>query len=76
MSLAHNLAFDVVCNTAAMLVSHPFYVISVRLVAQHVNNEATYTNVFQSLVRIAREEGVNGLYAGLIPHLVYIHAYV
>lgn len=76
VSLAHNLAFDVICSSAALVVSYPLQVISLRLVAQHVNNETVYTNVLQGLVRIAREEGVQGLYAGLVPRLLSEAAFI
>jgi hypothetical protein len=55
---------------AAISVMHPVDVVKSRLQIQGENGVGRgkrYTGVVSSLVRIARSEGVRGLYRGLLP---------
>lgn len=55
---------------AALFVSHPFNVVCLRYMAQFVGREEKYTGIFTSIVEIYREEGVAGLFSGLVPRLI------
>jgi mitochondrial carrier len=61
---------DIVLHASGIILSQPFHVISVRMMAQFVGREAKYTSVFGSILEIWREEGVFGLFSGLIPRLL------
>lgn len=42
----------------------------VREIAQHIGGESKYTNVLLGLLRVGDEEGLPGLFSGLVPMLV------
>lgn len=42
----------------------------VREIAQHIGGESKYPNVLLGLLRVGDEEGLPGLFSGLIPILV------
>ena len=62
------------CNTitsvAVELIVHPFHVISIRMIAQHVGRERIYNSVWSSAREIYHEEGLSGFYAGVVPALL------
>lgn len=57
-------------NISVEFVVHPFRVISIRAIAQHVGHEGVYNSIWGSVKEIYREEGISGLYAGLVPSLL------
>ena len=57
-------------NISVEFVVHPFRVISIRAIAQHVGHEGVYNSVWGSIKEIYHEEGISGFYAGLIPSLL------
>ncbi|XP_030379173.1 mitochondrial carrier homolog 2 [Scaptodrosophila lebanonensis] len=66
-----NLARDAIIMTTAAVVSHPFYVISIRQMAQFVGRELIYDNVIDGFREVIDREGLTGLYAGFMPRLLY-----
>jgi len=67
---AINTSKEMLCTATSIMLSHPLQVVCMRMMAQFVGYEHRYTVVLQSLLLIGREEGVNGLYAGVIPRLL------
>ena len=57
-------------KTASYVISYPFHVISVRMIAQFAGGASDYTSTMSSLREIYREEGVGGFFKGVIPGLV------
>lgn len=55
---------------AALFVAQPFNVVCFRYMAQFVGREEKYTGIFTSIVEIYREEGVLGLFSGLVPRVI------
>ena len=56
-------------RTLVRLVAHPFEVISVRTIAQHMTKQDLYSSVTGSMATIYRNEGISGFYTGFIPAL-------
>ncbi|KAM3618575.1 uncharacterized protein V6R79_021943 [Siganus canaliculatus] len=61
---------EMIIQCLSRLVTHPFHVMSVRCMAQFVGREATYSGIFNCMIKIFKEEGVTGFYVGLVPHVV------
>ncbi|EDV27138.1 uncharacterized protein TRIADDRAFT_54786 [Trichoplax adhaerens] len=57
-------------SMAAVTVSYPLHVISVRMMAQFVGQENVYRGVISSISEIYREEGFKGFFSGFVPRLV------
>ncbi|CAD5209642.1 unnamed protein product [Bursaphelenchus okinawaensis] len=57
-------------QTIAVVATQPLLVCMVREIAQHIRNETTYGYVHETLMKIGEEEGLPGLFAGLIPTLL------
>lgn len=55
---------------AALVCSQPFNVITIRCMAQFVGREEKYVGILSSIGDIYREEGLKGLFSGLIPRLI------
>lgn len=72
----HKIGFDVTCACFAILVSHPFSVASLRLVAQHADMEPIYKGTLGTLRKIYVDEGLKGLYSGIVPHLLSEVTYI
>ena len=53
----------------SVIASQPFYVIAVRMMAQFVGRETQYPDILGSAVHIFTEQGLVGLYQGLVPRL-------
>jgi carrier protein len=62
---------DVVTHTAGAIISSPFHVISIRMMAQFVGRETKYTSIFGSIIQIYKDEGILGFFSGLIPRLIF-----
>lgn len=63
------IARGTLSKTAGIVVARPFQVVMIRMIAQHVGGEEKYTGVFSSLHQIYKEEGLGGLFAGLVPQI-------
>ena len=61
---------NTITSVAVELIVHPFHVISIRMIAQHVGKERIYNSVWSSAREIYREEGLSGFYAGVVPALL------
>lgn len=64
-------------GAATMLITNPIWVVKTRIQTQHMGvkmgaNGSTklYKGTIDALVRIAREEGIGGLYSGFLPSLL------
>ncbi|XP_075161511.1 mitochondrial carrier homolog 1 [Haematobia irritans] len=66
----HNLKRDVVLSVSGIIVSHPFHVISVRMMAQFIGRESLYKSILGSIAEIYRHEGISGFFSGLIPKIL------
>lgn len=62
---------NVVVHTAGAIISSPFHVISIRMMAQFIGRETKYDSILGSIVQIYRDEGILGFFSGLIPRLVF-----
>lgn len=62
---------DVVTHTAGAIISSPFHVISIRMMAQFVGKETKYNTIMGSIVQIYNDEGIWGFFSGLIPRLIF-----
>ena len=58
---------NTITSVAVQMIVHPFHVISIRMIAQHVGKETIYTSVWSSMREIYRNEGFSGFYAGIVP---------
>ncbi|XP_039966373.1 mitochondrial carrier homolog 2 [Bactrocera neohumeralis] len=65
-----NLKRDVVLSVSGIIVSHPFHVISLRMMAQFIGRETLYQSIFGSIKEIYKTEGVLGFFSGLVPKLL------
>ncbi|XP_003738993.1 mitochondrial carrier homolog 2 [Galendromus occidentalis] len=62
-------AQESVAYAAAITVAQPFRVITIRMMAEFVGRETKYNSVLGSFVEIYREEGLSGLWSGLVPRI-------
>lgn len=62
---------DIVTHTAGAIISSPFHVISIRMMAQFVGRETKYSSIFGSIIQIYKDEGILGFFSGLIPRLIF-----
>ncbi|EDX02344.1 mitochondrial carrier homolog 2 [Drosophila yakuba] len=68
--LCWNLTRDSVRLATAVAISHPFYVVMVRQIAQFVGRERVYEGLLGSLMAVAQQQGCAGLFAGMVPRLL------
>lgn len=61
---------DIISRISAIIVSQPFHVITVRMMAQFVGRETKYDGIFSSITEIYNQNGILGFFAGLIPRIV------
>lgn len=61
---------ETAARCAAVFVSHPFHVITIRTMAQFVGREEHYRGLFPSVIHIYREEGIRGYFVGLVPRML------
>lgn len=66
-----NLKRDLVIEVSGVVLSHPFQVISVRMMAQFVGKETLYNSFIGSVIEIYRDSGIFGFFSGMIPKLVF-----
>ncbi|KAH8345903.1 hypothetical protein KR067_008727 [Drosophila pandora] len=61
---------DIVLTVSGIVASHPFHVISLRMMAQFVGRESLYTSILGSVAEIWKTEGIAGFFAGIVPKLL------
>ena len=61
---------NTITSIAVEMIVHPFHVISIRMIAQHVGKDQIYNSVWSSTREIYRNEGFSGFYAGIVPALL------
>ncbi|CAH0547542.1 unnamed protein product [Brassicogethes aeneus] len=61
---------DLLTHSAAIIVSQPFHVITVRIMAQFVGRESKYVGILGSIREVYQQNGVLGFFSGLIPRLL------
>ena len=61
---------NLVVHTAGVVLSQPFHVISIRMMAQFVGRERIYTGLWQSIREIWTQEGIFGFFTGFMPRLM------
>lgn len=61
---------DLVIHSAGIVITQPFHVISLRMMAEFVGKETKYSSILSSIGEIYREEGILGFFAGFIPRLL------
>ncbi|CAH1990073.1 unnamed protein product [Acanthoscelides obtectus] len=64
------LKCDLILHSCAIVVSQPFHVITVRMMAQFVGRETKYNGIFTSVKEIYHQNGVLGFFSGLVPRLL------
>eukprot|EP01135_Chromosphaera_perkinsii_P003231 Nk52_evm6s239 gene=Nk52_evmTU6s239 len=64
------IIIDIVAGCAGIIVSHPFSVVSLRKVAQIAGGEVAYDGFLQPWIHIWKNEGLEGVFAGLAPALI------
>lgn len=57
-------------RATSTIVTYPLQVISVRMIIQFVGRETKYSGIIQSLRQTYNDEGISGLFSGLIPQLI------
>lgn len=62
---------DIVVHTAGAIISSPFHVISIRMMAQFIGRETKYNSIVGSIIEIYQDEGIWGFFSGLIPRLIF-----
>ncbi|CAH3021125.1 unnamed protein product [Porites evermanni] len=67
---AQETCMQVVAKSSALIISHPFYVISVRMMVQFVGKETIYSGLRTSIREIYNNEGIAGFFSGIIPRLI------
>ncbi|XP_031618517.1 mitochondrial carrier homolog 2 [Contarinia nasturtii] len=61
---------DLIVHTIGITISHPFQVISIRMMAQFIGREKIYSSIWGSVKEIFSQEGVFGFFSGLKPKLI------
>lgn len=61
---------NLVVHTAGVIISQPFHVVSVRMMAQFVGRERIYNGLWSSIREIWAQEGVFGFFSGFVPRLL------
>lgn len=61
---------DLITHTAAIIVSQPFHVITVRMMAQFIGRETKYMGLFSAIREIYKQNGLLGFFSGLIPRIL------
>ncbi|XP_013140236.1 PREDICTED: mitochondrial carrier homolog 2-like [Papilio polytes] len=61
---------DMIMHTASVIVSYPFHVVSVRMMASFIGKEEDYNTLLGAVVSIYKDDGILGFFHGLIPKLL------
>lgn len=65
-----SLRKELILHASCVVISHPFQVISIRMMAQFVGRETIYHSIWSSIKEIVRQDGIFGFFSGLIPKLL------
>ncbi|XP_055322263.1 mitochondrial carrier homolog 2 [Sitodiplosis mosellana] len=65
-----SLKRDLILHASGIIITHPFQVISIRMMAQFVGRETIYKSIWSSIKEIFGQEGLFGFFSGLIPKLI------
>ncbi|KAH3738430.1 mitochondrial carrier homolog 2-like [Dreissena polymorpha] len=63
-------AKESVSKCVGVVFSQPFHVLMIRQMAQYVGGETQYNGLFTGMVEIYHQDGIKGLFSGLIPRLI------
>jgi len=66
-----DLKRSIVVHATGTVISSPFHVVSLRMMAQFVGRETKYTSITGSIWQIYKDEGILGFFSGLIPRLLF-----
>lgn len=69
-TLVKEMSQEMLVHCLSRVACHPFHVLSVRCMAQFVGREVKYSGMLRGMVCIIKEEGLAGLYVGLVPHVL------
>ncbi|XP_063535504.1 mitochondrial carrier homolog 2-like isoform X2 [Cydia strobilella] len=61
---------DMIMHTASVVVSYPFHVVSVRMMASFIGKEEHYSSLIGAIVSIYKDDGILGFFHGIIPKLL------
>ncbi|XP_060519582.1 mitochondrial carrier homolog 2-like [Cylas formicarius] len=61
---------DLITHSLTVIVSQPFHVITVRMMAQFVGKETKYCGLFTSIREIYHDNGILGFFSGLVPRML------
>lgn len=67
----HQLKRELVISATGIIVSHPFYVVSYRMMAYFVGREETYRTAWSTVKEIWSTEGIFGFFAGIVPKMLF-----
>lgn len=57
-------------SVSGIIISQPFHVISVRMMAQFIGRESLYKSILGSIGEIYKTEGFLGFFSGLVPKIL------
>lgn len=61
---------DMIMHTASVIVSYPFHVVSVRMMASFIGKEEDYSSLLSAIVSVYRDDGILGFFHGIVPKLL------
>lgn len=61
---------DLFSRLAAIIVSHPFHVVTIRMMAQFVDQDTSYKGMFAVVAQVYNESGLKGFFSGLVPRMM------
>ncbi|NP_001036860.1 mitochondrial carrier homolog [Bombyx mori] len=61
---------DMIMQTVAVVIAHPFHVVSVRMMASFIGKEEHYSSLLGAIVSIYKDDGILGFLHGLIPKVL------
>lgn len=61
---------DMIMHTAAVIVSYPFHVVSVRMMASFIGKEEEYSSLISAIISVYKDDGIRGFFHGIVPKLV------
>ncbi|CAD7081906.1 unnamed protein product [Hermetia illucens] len=60
---------DIIIHVSGIVITHPFHVISIRMMAQFIGRETSYSSILGSIGEIWRNDGILGFFAGVMPKI-------